>query len=221
MMRVHREIRPFAAAAVLAAIPAAWLWPPAIVAPALALVALVFFFRDPRRAVPRDPTAVVAPADGRVLRVDRVVPDFLGDFPARDADSAGGPAFDRLAIFLSLLDVHVVRAPCAGTVTGKAYRRGRFLHAGSPEAETRNERNVIAIEDETGGRVFVVQSAGLVARKILCFVGPGDRVAAGDELGFIRFGSRVDVFVEAPVAFGKAVGDRVHGGAETIGRRRS
>jgi len=174
---------------------------------AAALVALpglasLGFFRDPERRIPDVPGAMLAPADGRVMGVARVDDRWVG--PAT-----------RVSIFLSPLDVHVNRAPIAGIVRDVEYVPGQFLAAYRPEASEDNERCTIDLEGDFEGdalRVSVRQIAGVVARRIVCRVRPGDKLAAGERYGLIRFGSRTDLVVPRAAALRVDVGDRVTGG---------
>lgn len=163
---------------------------------------MVFFFRDPERTVPGAAGAVLAPADGRVMDVRDGIDDrFVG--PAR-----------RVSIFLSPLDVHVNRAPIGGRVASVEHRKGGFAPAYRPESE-RNEQTAIALEGD-GVRVVVRQIAGVVARRVVCRVRPGDTLAAGDRFGLIRFGSRTDVVMPATARVEVRVGDRVRGGESIV-----
>ena len=154
----------------------------------LAFVAFcLYFFRDPERVAPARPGLVLAPADGRVVHVQTAVPpEELGLGPAPRT---------RIAIFLSVLDVHVNRAPVDGVVTRIAYHAGAFLNASLDKASELNERNAMAIRLADGRDVAVVQIAGLIARRILCDARQGDMLRAGDRFGIIRFGSRTDVYL--------------------------
>jgi phosphatidylserine decarboxylase len=145
------------------------------------------FFRAPHRVPPSRPGVVVAPADGTVRVVDTAVP------PA-ELGLTGGPR-PRVSVFLSLLDVHVQRIPADGTVLAVEYRAGAFLSADLPAASTENERTAILLHTVEGYDMAVVQIAGLLARRIVCQVAPGDEVAAGEIYGLIRFGSRVDTYL--------------------------
>jgi phosphatidylserine decarboxylase len=145
------------------------------------------FFRDPDRAVPAGRRLIVSPADGRLLPIIRAVPPpELGMGPEPRV---------RLAIFMSVFDVHVNRSPCDGTVTGLAYRPGRFFNASFDKASEHNERMSIRIRTDDGAELAVVQIAGLVARRIVCDLQEGQRVCRGDRFGIIRFGSRVEVYL--------------------------
>jgi phosphatidylserine decarboxylase len=183
----HRAGHPFIAGGVVVAaiglFAGAWLfW--------LGLIFTLFclyFFRDPERVPPDRPGAVIAPADGHVVSVMPAVP------PA-ELDLGDAPRW-RVAIFLSVVDVHVNRVPVDGTVTRIAYRHGRFLSANLDKASTDNERNALAIRLADGRALAVVQIAGLVARRILCDVREGEQVRAGARFGIIRFGSRTDLYL--------------------------
>ena len=147
----------------------------------------LYFFRDPERVPPGRPGAVVAPADGRVVSVTQAVPPAelgLGDQPRW-----------RVAIFLSVLDVHVNRMPASGIVTRIAYRAGKFVNASMDKASEHNERNALALRLPDGRQMAVVQIAGLIARRIVCQVREGQAVLGGSRFGIIRFGSRTDLYL--------------------------
>lgn len=169
---------------------------------AAASLASLGFFRDPEREAPSLPNAVLAPADGRVTAVEDSLDPFVG------------PAI-RVSIFLSPLDVHVNRAPIAGLVVGAAYTRGGFVAAFRPEAG-QNERCALHLQGEMA-RVSVTQIAGVAARRIVCRVGPGDKLAAGQRFGMIRFGSRTDCAMPRGTDIRVRVGDRVRGGVTIVG----
>ncbi len=147
----------------------------------------LYFFRDPERVAPDRAGVLVAPADGRVVSVAMAAP------PA-ELELGAAPRW-RVAIFLSVLDVHVNRVPIDGTVTRIAYRHGKFLNASVDKASTDNERNALAIRLADGREIAVVQIAGLIARRILCDVREGDAVRTGARFGIIRFGSRTDLYL--------------------------
>ena len=168
-----------------------------------AAAASLGFFRDPEREVPVVANGVLAPADGRVMGVEDAVDPFVG------------PSV-RVAIFLSPLDVHVNRAPIAGLVTDTLYTPGRFVAAYDPEAGLVNERCAIRLQG-AAARVTVVQIAGVVARRIVCRVGPGDKLEAGERFGMIRFGSRTDCYMPRGTDVRVKAGDRVTGGVTVIG----
>ncbi|GGC57062.1 phosphatidylserine decarboxylase proenzyme [Siccirubricoccus deserti] len=167
----------------------------------------LYFFRDPTRIPPNREKLVLAPADGHVVSVMPAVPPAelgLGEAPRW-----------RVAIFLSVLDVHVNRVPADGTVTRIAYRHGAYLNASLDKASEENERNAIALRLPDGRDLAVVQIAGLIARRILCDIREGDIVQAGDRFGIIRFGSRTDVYLPEGVRPLVAEGQTMIGG-ETV-----
>ena len=165
--------------------------------PLLMLSAGVFaFFRDPERVVPQGDELVLAPADGLVTMICQVPPPLELQGP----DAAGGPGLGsepltRVSIFMSVFDVHINRAPVGGTVRRVVYIPGKFLNADLDKASDENERQHVLIERPDGRPIGCTQIAGLVARRIVPFVKPGDIVAAGQRIGLIRFGSRVDVYL--------------------------
>jgi phosphatidylserine decarboxylase len=170
-----------------------------------AVVALAFlgFFRDPDRIAPDLAGAVLAPADGRVMVITEVVDPWVG------------PAV-RVSIFLSPLDVHVNRAPIGGLVKNVEYVAGRFLAAYRPEASEQNERCAMSLDGERA-RVTVTQLSGVLARRIVCRVRPGDTLRAGERYGLIRFGSRTDLALPRGTELRVRVGDRVRGGESVMG----
>jgi phosphatidylserine decarboxylase len=173
---------------------------------ALALFVL-YFFRDPERVIPSGPEPVlVSPADGRVVDI-------------RDVEQAGA-ACRRISIFLSAFDVHVNRAPLGGAIQDVVYSPGRFLVAWRAEASTENERNTVTITGPEGTVVFR-QIAGILARRIVFWKKKGDPVERGERVGLIKFGSRVDVFVDAGWELLVSAGARVRGGSSILARRDS
>ena len=146
-----------------------------------------YFFRDPERVPPGRPAAILAPADGRVVSVSPMV-------PPPELGLGLAPRW-RVAIFLSVLDVHVNRMPADGTVTRIAYRHGAFVSASLDKASESNERNALAVRLTDGREIAIVQIAGLIARRIVCQVREGDAVRAGGRFGLIRFGSRTDLYL--------------------------
>ncbi|HZE36604.1 MAG TPA: phosphatidylserine decarboxylase family protein [Candidatus Eisenbacteria bacterium] len=175
------------------------------VAVALGLVALacLAFFRDPERTAPLAPGLVLAPADGRVMRIDEVEDPWVGRAV-------------RASIFLSPLDVHVNRSPMAGRVESVRYEAGRFMAAYRDEASELNERCTISLEGDAT-RIGVKQIAGVLARRIVCRVRVGDKLAAGERFGLIRFGSRTDLVVPRSTEMRVKTGDRVRGGETVMG----
>jgi phosphatidylserine decarboxylase len=165
-----------------------------------------YFFRDPVRFTPLDEMLVISPADGIVSSV--------GYFAPPPELGLGVEPMQRISIFMSVFDCHVNRAPVAGRVTKIAYKPGLFLNADLDKASENNERNGLVIETATG-RFGVVQIAGFIARRIVCFIRQGEAVGAGDRLGLIRFGSRVDVYMPNPVRPLVTIGSRAIAG-ETV-----
>ena len=182
---------------------AAWLFWPLF---ALTLWS-IYFFRDPSRGVPQDDGVLVAPADGLVqMVVDAVPPAELG---------LGDQPLTRVSIFLSVFDVHINRTPCAGTVDVVAYRPGQVLNAAADKASEDNERMAIALRRADGRTIGCVQIAGWVARRIVCYIKPGQAVQAGERFGHIRFGSRTDLYLPPGARLLVAAGQRMIGG-ETV-----
>lgn len=169
------------------------------------------FFRDPVRTVPQGDDLIVAPADGLVTLIQAVPPprEMAGD------SGLGESPLVRVSIFMSVFDVHVNRSPIAGTVRNVTYIAGKFLNADLDKASEDNERQHMLVERGDGLRIGFTQIAGLVARRIVAFVKPGDSVAAGERIGLIRFGSRVDVYLPAGTAPQVALGQRTVAG-ETV-----
>jgi phosphatidylserine decarboxylase len=168
----------------------------------------LYFFRDPERIAPTRPGLAIAPADGHVVMVGEAVPPpELGLGPA---------ALPRVAIFLSVLDVHVNRMPVAAEVTAVAYHKGQFLNASLDKASDLNERNALALRLPDGRAMAVVQIAGLVARRILCSAKPGQNFARGERFGIIRFGSRTDLYLPPGTVPLVSVGQTMIGGETVI-----
>jgi phosphatidylserine decarboxylase len=160
----------------------------------------LYFFRDPERAIPAGPVAV-SPADGKVVAV-----------------KAESPAVNRISIFLNIFDVHVNRTPIGGTICNVQYQKGKFLVASREECSTQNEQNVVTVQGE-GTSVMFKQIAGLIARRIVFTKKPGDRVAKGERIGLIKFGSRVDVLFGPEWEIIVRPGMRVAAGSSVIARR--
>jgi phosphatidylserine decarboxylase len=174
----------------------------------LAAVFVLWFFRNPEPVIPVDADLVVAPGQGRIIRVEEVdEPEYLGG-PAR-----------KISIFLSVFDVHVQRAPVSGTVEHKVYRPGAYAVAWADKASEDNEMASVGIAAENG-KVLVRQIAGLVARRIVTDPDEGDSVERGRRFGLIRFGSRVDIFLPVHWELLCAVGDRVRVGSSVVARQR-
>jgi phosphatidylserine decarboxylase len=202
--RVHREGWPFVVAAACVTLLLAAIAAPLGAIAFLACLGVALFFRDPERMTPIADGLIIAPADGKVVGVTRAAP------PA-DLGLGDGARW-RLSIFLSILDVHINRLPVDGRIERVAYHPGRFLNAALDKASEQNERNGLVIATRTGETVAVVQIAGLVARRIRCWVRPGDAAMAGRRFGLIRFGSRVDVYLPEGATPLVVLGQRTVGG---------
>jgi phosphatidylserine decarboxylase len=204
---IAREGWPFLAAsgALAAAVTAfaGWGW----AAPFwLATLFVLQFFRDPARAVPADPRAVLSPADGRIVAVEKARDPYL----EREAL--------KISVFMNVFNVHSNRSPVDGTVRRRWYHAGSFLNAALDKASLENERNALWLRTPDGSDITCVQIAGLVARRILCYVDEGAGLARGERYGFIRFGSRVDVYLPPDAAAVAALGDRVHAAESILAR---
>jgi len=177
----------------------------AVAAAGLTLFA-AWFFRNPARVIPQGPGLVVAPGDGTVIAIEEEFESrFLKDRSV------------RLTIFLNVFDVHVNRIPCEGVVEDIQYQRGAFLLASNPEATLKNEQNALFLRTAQGAKVLCVQVAGLIARRIVCWLSPGERVMRGERFGLIRFGSRMDTYLPLGTELKVAVGQRVKGGETIVG----
>lgn len=203
---IMREGWPFVGTAFVLAVVTGWAgFGVASTVAAVLGVFCVWFFRNPERAIPSAEGAIVSAADGRVLSV----------VPVEDPEWLQGPA-TRIAIFLSIFDVHVNRTPIVGKVRAVKYEKGKFLNASLDKAGEHNERNTVCLEDGEGRRVAFRQIAGLIARRIVCYLHPGDVVRRGQIMGLIRFGSRVEILVPRDARVVVKKGDRVHGGSTVV-----
>lgn len=194
----------------------AWAWVGWFLAwPLIGLTLWVaLFFRDPIRVTPSAPGLVVSPADGLVSMIERVpVPRELAG-----SNALGDAPLIRVSVFMSVFDVHINRTPIAGTIKQVVYISGKFVNAELDKASEDNERQHILVEDRDGRRIGFTQIAGLLARRIVPFVKPGDMVAAGQRIGLIRFGSRVDVYLPDDCACQVVLGQRSVAGETILGR---
>ena len=202
---IAREGWPFLAANVAAALAVAWLaggwWSVPLW---LAALFVLQFFRDPPRSIPGDERTVVSPADGRIVAVESARDPYL-ERPAL-----------KVSVFMSVFNVHSNRSPVDGDLRQAWYHAGKFFNAALDKASLENERNALWLKTATGADVTCVQIAGLVARRILCYVKPGDKLARGERFGFIRFGSRVDVYLPLSASVKAALGDKVQGGSSIL-----
>ena len=195
-MTLDRAGWPFVAGLCAFTLVLLWFAPVLAVVGAALLVFTLNFFRDPERRAPAETGALISPADGRVVRADG----------------------KRISIFMNVFDVHVCRSPVAGRVTSVAHDPGRFLAAMKDEASELNERTAIVVQAPDGNPVRFVLVAGLIARRIVCRVAVGRNVAAGERVGIIRFGSRVDLDLPSGAAPAVKVGDRVVAGETVVAR---
>jgi phosphatidylserine decarboxylase len=184
---VHPEGYPFIGGFALASLILFWLWTPLGWLMTLATLWCVYFFRDPPRVTPVREGIVVSPADGRVSQISNAV-------PPKELDLGERPML-RISVFMSVFDCHVNRSPVAGRIERIVYRAGKFLSADLDKASEDNERNAFVIATTGGQRIAAIQIAGLVARRIVPFAREGEAVGAGQRIGMIRFGSRVDVYL--------------------------
>ena len=195
---IAREGWPFLAAALIVAVMvtvfAGWVW--SLLFWLIALFVLQFF-RDPPREIPTEASAILSPADGRVVTVERAEDPFL----KREAL--------KLSVFMNVFNVHSNRSPVDGEVKEAWYHAGKFVNAALSKASTENERNALWIKTAGGADITCVQVAGLIARRILCYVKSGDKLSRGQRYGFIRFGSRVDLYLPLTAVPKVSVGDKV------------
>jgi phosphatidylserine decarboxylase len=201
-----REAQPFLIAAGVAALIGFWLWYPLGILALVAFGYILYFFRDPERVIPSDPDAIVSPADGRIVAVDESIERFYSKEKMK-----------RVAVFLSVFDVHVNRSPVAGTVEHSEHHAGEFLDARHLEVDLRNESWNWLIRTDRGP-VVVRQLAGLIARRIVAWKKTGESLAKGERFGLIRFGSRTDVYLPVGCEILVKVGDRVEGGSTILAR---
>ena len=196
---IAREGWPFVAIAIGLVVALAWLGEATGGLVGLAILAFVVqFFRDPPRALPSDPGVVLAPADGRIVVVDRARDPWL------DRDAL------KISVFMNVFNVHSNRSPVDAEVVAAWYHAGALVNAALDKASVENERNALHLRTADGRDVTCVQVAGLIARRILCYVKAGDTLARGQRYGFIRFGSRVDVYLPLTARPRVAIGEKVH-----------
>jgi len=204
---MHRAGLPFVAAFGLITIVLFWLHTVAGLVGLVLTVWCYYFFRDPHRMIPLREGLVVSPADG-------IVSQIVNETPPAELGMPDGE-FTRISVFMNVFNCHVNRAPVAGAVARIAYRPGKFLNASLDKASVHNERNSLRVTMEDGRQIAIVQIAGLVARRILCFVNEGDTLRTGERFGLIRFGSRLDVYLPEGIAPMVVVGQTMVAG-ETV-----
>jgi phosphatidylserine decarboxylase len=172
----------------------------------LITVFVTWFFRNPERQSPEEARIIVSPADGKVIRIEDVI----------EKNFLNGPS-KKVSIFMNVFNVHVNRIPYSGTVDVIHYHEGRFFSANLDKASSLNEKNSILISTEDGKKILTEQIAGLVARRIECWIEAGMNVTRGERFGLIRFGSRLDVFLPVDTQISVSIGDRVKAGESPIG----
>jgi phosphatidylserine decarboxylase len=208
---IHPDGWKFVAIAAAVTIVLFLVWHPAGWLALILTLWIAYFFRDPWRVTPIRPGLVISPADGIVVSIARVPP--APELAMSDA------ATTRIGIFLNLFDVHVARAPLAGRVVGRAYIPGRFINASLDKASEHNERLALRLTPQEGAEIGCVLIAGLVARRIVCPLGEGQMVAAGERIGIIRFGSRIDIYLPPEYVPLVALGQRMVGGETVLADR--
>ena len=207
LVPIHKEGYIFIAGFFVVSLILGWLWEPLFWAGLVMTLWCAYFFRDPERVTPQDDDLVISPADGRVSAVQMVTP------PA-ELDLGSEPML-RISVFMNVFNCHVNRSPMRGRIVNIAYREGQFLNAELDKASHENERNGLVIET-AHGNIGVVQIAGLVARRIVCWSQKNEPLAAGERFGLIRFGSRLDIFLPAGAAPRVSVGQTAIAGETVI-----
>lgn len=179
-----------------------WLFIPVV----LVSFFIIWFFRNPERSFAEEEKVVISPADGKIIKVEDV--DMAGTITGK---------FKKISIFMNVFNVHVNRAPVGGKIAAINYHKGKFFSANLDKASLDNERNEILISPENGSPVWVVQIAGLIARRIVCWVETGNTVKKGERFGLIRFGSRVDVYLPPESRINVKIGEKVRAGETPLG----
>jgi phosphatidylserine decarboxylase len=167
---------------------------------------VLWFFRDPERVAPQDLSAVISPADGRIIVAEEINEDKYLKEKAL-----------KISVFMNVFNVHVNRVPYSGKVQDVIYNKGKFISANMDKASMDNEQNAVILDIGSGKRIMFVQIAGLIARRIVCYLKPGDTVEKGKRMGLIRFGSRVDVYLPARSTLNVRIGDKVVAGETVLG----
>ncbi|MBI5587098.1 MAG: phosphatidylserine decarboxylase family protein [Deltaproteobacteria bacterium] len=203
---IAREGYPFILAAVVPAMIAWFITPLLETVFVPLLVFVIAFFRDPERGIPGDEDSIVSPADGRVIKIEKVTEDRI-----LKRESL------RICIFMNVFNVHVNRAPASGVVTDILYNPGKFFNASLDKASLMNEQNAVVMKADNGKTFAFNQIAGLIARRIVCHARPAMKLSKGERFGLIRFGSRVDVYLPADARAAVKVGDKVRAGSSILG----
>ena len=206
LLRITREGLPYALALLGLAIILAWIHPLWSILPLICFGYVLYFFRDPVRNAPADPLAIISAADGKIVGIDELAEPYYLNKTVR-----------RVSIFLSIFDVHINRSPVAGKVDYIEYHEGKFHNALEGKSSILNEHNLIGMENHHS-KVCVKQIAGMIARRIVCYCSKGDEIKAGEKIGLIKFGSRVEIFMPLETEILVQIGQKVKGGETIIGR---
>ncbi|MDB9771227.1 phosphatidylserine decarboxylase [Alphaproteobacteria bacterium] len=212
LVPIHPAGTPFIAIFVILTAIIGWIWSPLYFVGFILTIWCIYFFRNPNRVTPilsgvNKNNLIIAPADGRIIEISKVIPDQELGLPDGD--------WQRICIFMNVFDVHVNRSPMLGKITYKNYIPGLFFNASLDKASSDNERLILGMDTENGKKIAFVQIAGLVARRIICDVDIGSSLKAGDVFGLIRFGSRVDVYFPSDTSVSVLLGQKTLAG-ETI-----
>ncbi|WP_336287878.1 MULTISPECIES: phosphatidylserine decarboxylase [unclassified Bartonella] len=205
---IHKEGYPFIVAFFVISLILGWIWSPLFWCGLVLTVWCIYFFRDPNRVIPLNPNWVISPADGRISFVEPCVPpEELG---------LGNKEMIRISVFMDIFSCHINRIPISGTVESIVYRPGKFVNAELDKASQFNERNGVVI-DSKHGKIGIVQIAGMVARRVVCWSKENDSVMTGQRFGLIRFGSRLDIYIPIEVKLRVAVGQVAIAGETVLG----
>ncbi len=166
---------------------------------------IIWFFRNPEREIPSDKNLIISPADGKIIGINEVIESRILK-----------KKMLKISIFMNIFNVHINRIPCSGKISDILYNRGKFISANIEKASLENEQNAIVLETRRGEKILFVQIAGLIARRIVCWLKKGDDVVTGQRFGLIRFGSRVDIYLPKDVDVRVSVGQKVKGGASVL-----
>jgi len=209
LVPIHPEGYKFIAIFFVASIIIGWIWDPLFWIGMVLTAWCAWFFRDPQRVTPVNDDFIISPADGKISHIGNIVPPEELGF--------GSEPMLRISVFMNVFNCHINRSPAKGRISHMIYRKGEFLNAELDKASTDNERNSLVIE--TGhGKIAVVQIAGLIARRIVCFSAQGEELATGERFGLIRFGSRLDVYLPQSATATVALGQTAIGGETVLAR---
>ncbi|MDO8518951.1 MAG: phosphatidylserine decarboxylase family protein [Deltaproteobacteria bacterium] len=205
---IAREGYPFIGIALFLTVLGAFIHPFIAVFFAAGVLFTAYFFRNPKRRVPSDLNAVISPADGKIIVLDEMQEDRFLKERAK-----------KISIFMSPLNAHINRVPVTGLVTDVAYNKGKFLTAFHEKASLANEQNAVVMKNAGGEKILFIQIAGWLARRIVCYLKPGESRTQGDIFGLIRFGSRMDVFVPVNYEIKVSMGEKVRAGETVLARK--